>query len=59
MGFIVFGHFLSVTFSSGGTRKSFARIFILILSVLKAAWVSTDYFFLSAFGAFCPAFSNS
>ena len=42
-GFTIVGHSLSLTFSPGRTRKSFALILIFILSAMSAAFLASVY----------------
>ena len=55
MGFTVVGHFSSLTFAPGRTRKSFELIFIFILLAMSAAWFAPVYFLVSTSGVFCFA----
>jgi hypothetical protein len=50
-GFAIVGHSLSLTFSPGRTRKSFALIFIFILSVMSGALFASDYLCASGLGS--------
>jgi hypothetical protein len=51
MGFVVVGHFGSLTFSPGRTRKSFELIFIFISFAILAVLFAPVYFLVSASSA--------